>query len=117
MPEVYELIPEDENLQIPATKGDLLAMEKGIEEKFATKTELKFEIQVLRDDMNEKFNQVEERFNSLDEKIDKLYNVVDNLAGQVQTYNQERAVETHQLSIITTHSKKVGEKIGIPLEL
>lgn len=60
---------------------------------------------------------LEKRFTALEQKFDKLYNLVDGFAGEVKTYNEERTSETYQISLIRDWAKKVGEKIGIPIEL
>ncbi len=96
----YEPIIEDENLDAPATRADL--------KNLATKAELA----VLRQEMNE-------RFDSLPTKADfsQLLASVDTLAGQVQTYNAERAAEGARLSRIENWIREASKTVNIPFEL
>jgi len=84
----YEPIPD--NLNEPATKGDL---------------------QILAGELNERFNNLPTK-----EDFSQLVNSVDKLAGQVQTYNSERSAETLRLERIEKWIEKASGVINVPIE-
>jgi hypothetical protein len=101
----YEPLPENqEDLNLPATKADL--------QNLATKGELKAEISILREEMNERFSELPTK-----EDFSRLLSVVDGLAGEVRTYNQERAAEGARLERIENWIKKAAKTVNVPFEL
>jgi hypothetical protein len=88
--------PED---NAPATKGDL--------KNLATKTEQ----ELLRHDINENLGALptKENFNGLLVSVDRI-------AGQIQTYNAERAAEGARIERIEKWIEKAAEKINVPIE-
>jgi hypothetical protein len=86
---IYE--PIHENLNEPATRGDL---------------------QILAGEIGERFSNLPTR-----EDFSLLLSSVDRLAGQVQTYNTERSAETNRLERLEAWAKKVSETINVPIEL
>lgn len=114
---IYEPINENENLNLPATKGDLQALEKELRTTLATKDDLKrlatkTELELLRQDMNEKFANLPTK-----EDFSQLLTVVDKLVGEVKTYNDERNVETHRLKRLEDWTKKASKTVNVPFEL
>lgn len=95
----YEPIDENENLNLPATRGDLLSL--------ATKTDLEF----FRQEINEKLDNLPTK-----EDFSQLLNSVDRLAGQVENSNTEKTVEIHRLERIEKWIKKAGQVINLPAE-
>lgn len=97
----YEPLPE--NLNQPATKGDVVHL--------ATKSELQAEIKILCQEMNA-------RFNELPTKADyhQLLNTMDDIVKEMRGYNQERAVESHRLERLEKHAKAVGKAVQIEFE-
>ena len=81
-------------------------------QNFATKAELKAEMTILREAMNERFSELPRR-----EDFSRLLSVVDGLAGEVKTYNQERAAEGARLERIENWIKKAARAVNVPFEL
>lgn len=84
----YEPISDD--LSDAATKGDL---------------------QILGAGINERLNDLPTK-----EDFSQLLTSVDRLAGQVATYNTERAAEGERIRRIEKWIEKAAEKINVPLE-
>lgn len=97
---IYEPIIENENLNAPATKGDL--------KNLATKTGL----ELLRLDINERLENLPTK-----EDFSPLLNSVDKLVGEVKTYNDERTVETHHLKRLEDWTKEASKTVNVPFEL
>lgn len=100
----YEPVRENENLNLPATKGDL----QELRATMATKAEL----ELFRQDMNEKLDNLPTK-----DDFDKLLTSVDKLVGTVNTYNDERSAETHRLKRLEDWVKEASRKVNIPFEL
>lgn len=87
----------------------------------------KEDIQLIREEMRESFNdvtsiirefmqQVDERFNDQDKKYDRLINTIDGFIGRIDKYETELAARDHQFEKLLAWARKVSEKTGIPLE-
>jgi hypothetical protein len=82
--------PIHENLNEPATKGDL---------------------RIFAGEIGERLGNLPTR-----EDFSQLLTAVDKLAGQTETYNAERSAETHRLERLEIWAKKVSATINVPIE-
>ncbi len=93
----------------PATKEDLLDLEKRQDKKFAAKTDikdLKLETKSIRGELlrvEEKVEYIQDEIKeigadnkSMDTKLDRLQNTLDSLVGGIDELRVENTVGTHQ---------------------
>lgn len=101
----------------PATKADLIELEKKFEKKFATKLELKAEIQGLAIQMDIKMDRLEQR---MDDKMrgyrDDVLNKLDGIVKELETARQERIAANHQIQLaldkLYNHEQRIQKLEG-----
>mgnify|MGYP003393736322 CR=1 FL=1 len=98
---IYEPFP-DEEMSTPVTKGDI--------KNLATKTELKAELEFLRQTIKEEMAELPTK-----EDFSRLLNGVDKMTGQIKVYNDERSMEGTRLERIENWIKKAADAINIPI--
>ena len=109
----YEpIIPKDNT---PLTKADIAQLLTKTELKNTARIlrqEIKAEVQILKQEMNERFNELPTR-----NDFSNLLSAVDGLTVEVKKYNTERASETYRLERTEKWIKQAAEVVKIPFQL
>lgn len=96
-----------------ATKDDLAALDKKIDERFDDLADL---IQSFMVQVDARFNKIEQDIIDLKASHDRLLNTLDAFLKQLTDGRDEQAARDNQFERLLAWARKVSEKTGIPLE-
>ncbi len=93
--------PIKENLDEPATKGDLAVVQ----------AELKAEMEIMRQEINNNFAELPTK-----QDYHRLLSTMDAIVKEMRLSNEERAAESHRFERLEKYAKTVGKVIKIEFE-